>query len=96
MGAFGNYPHHQKQVIDFDKLHVVPVVATFSSDGKIRPDYFGYVDQEGMQHRFKIDTIKSFKDKGDTISYCCVYINHGRQFEVILTFYVMECQWIIG
>jgi hypothetical protein len=95
MGAFGNYPNPKKEQIDFDKLKVVPVRAIFSSEGKMRPTHFGFIDSEGLQHTIKIDAIKSFTNKGNIISYCCFCTNYGRQHEVILDYYVRESRWVL-
>lgn len=96
--AFGNYPYNPKPVIDFDKLNAVPVVATFNTDGKIRPDYFGYTNPDEFMEKFKVEAIKYTReyDNPCRILFCCVYSNYGRQLEVNLVFYVMECMWIIS
>ena len=95
MGAFGNYPYNPKPVIDFDKLNTVSVIVNFNVGGKIKPEYFRYINSDESEQTIKIDTVKFTRDKGERISFCCMFTNHGRQQEVILTFYVIECIWII-
>jgi hypothetical protein len=96
--AFGNYPHNPKQIIDFDKLHVVPVVTTFNTEGKIRPDYFGFTNPDGSVEKFKIETVKYTReyDNPSRILFCCSYKNYGKLYEVNLVYYIRECRWTIG
>lgn len=96
MGAFGNYSYNPKPETDFSKLKTVSVIANFNTEGKFIPVYFKYINPDKSEQTIKIDTVKFTRDKGDYISFCCLFTNHSRQQEVVLTFYVMECIWIIG
>lgn len=97
MGAFGNYHHNPKLETDFSQLRTVSVIANFNTNGKIRPEYFRLVNPDQSEETFKIDFIKYTRDYDNPsrILFCCLYKNYGRQFEVGLMFYVMECIWTI-
>lgn len=95
--AFGSYPYNPKPVTDFTKLRTVPVIATFNTQGKIRPDYFCYTNLDESMERFKIASVKYTKeyDSPSRILFYCIYRNYGKLYEVNLVFYVIECRWII-
>ena len=95
--AFGNYPHNPKPEIDFSQLRTVPVIATFNTEGKIRPDYFSCTNPDQSIEKFKIETIKYTReyDNPNRILFCCIYKNYSKRHEVNLVFYVMERKWII-
>jgi hypothetical protein len=95
MGAFGNYSYNPKPKIDFSKLNTVSVIVNFNAERKFVPIYFRYIYPDESEQTIKIDTIKFTKDKGDSISFRCLFTNHEMRQEVILTFYVAECVWII-
>ena len=96
MGAFGNYSYSPKPVTDFTKLKTVSVIANFNTEGKFIPVYFRTIHPDQSEKTIKIDAVKFTRDKGNCISFYCLFNNHGRQQEVILTFYVMECIWTIN
>lgn len=95
MGAFGNYPHIEKPKIDFSQLNTVSVIANFNPEGKIKPEYFKFVNADQSEKTIKIDSIKYTKEYDNRISFCCIYTIYGKQREVMLTFYVAECIWVI-
>jgi hypothetical protein len=96
MGAFGNYPYNPKPETDFSKLRTVSVIANFNTEGKFIPIYFRYVNPDESEQTIKIDAIKFTREKADRILFCCLFTNYGRQQEVILTFYIKECIWVIS
>lgn len=95
MGAFGNYPAPKKFEVDYTKNHPVQVVANFNPEGKFIPIYFKYVDDDQSEYTYKIESIKYSREYKHHTSFCCVYINHGRKYEILLHFYVNECIWVL-
>jgi hypothetical protein len=97
MGAFGYHTHNPKPVIDFSQMKTVSVIATFNAEGKIRPDYFNYINPDGSMDKFKIESIKYTRDYSypSRILFCCVYKSYNKHHEVNLIFYVMEHMWVI-
>jgi hypothetical protein len=93
--AFGNYSYNPKPKIDFSKLKAVDVNVVFNTLGEMKPLSFRYVLPDESIDIYKKEIIKFTRDKGDRISFYCMITNHGRQQEVILTFYVMECIWVV-
>jgi hypothetical protein len=93
MGAFGNYPTPHKFQIDFTRNRPVEVIANFNTEGKYIPIYFKYVTDDQEQHIYKIDAIKYSREYNHHTSFCCVYTNFGRKYEILLHFYVNECIW---
>ena len=94
--AFGYpQPDQPKHFIDYNKCTPVTVMVNFAPNGKMLPIYIRWTYPDQSEETIKIDAIKFTRDKGDCISFYCLFNNHGRQQEVILTFYVMECRWVV-
>lgn len=82
-----------------DKAHIfdvnpsvvpVPVIATFSKDGDVRPLYFA---AEGI--RIKIDNIKWKQKKMACIEFQCEITLSDRVDEVRLYYYTREQIWTL-
>jgi hypothetical protein len=86
------YKHNPNNYLN----HPVAVIANFSNDGRFIPVYFRFVADDSLEFTYKINAIKSIKDKHDSISFCCAYTNEGHQYQVILTFQISECLWILN
>lgn len=68
----------------------VPVIATFSKDGKVVPLYFSV---EGI--RIKIDNIKWKQKRVDYMEFRCEIMLSDRVDEVRLKYYFKEQIWIM-
>jgi len=95
MGAFGNYNPPTKYNIDFIKNRHIDVITSFKADGNFIPIYFKYVTDDQEQHIYKINSIKYTRELHRHILFCCLYTNEGKQYELLLSFYVEECLWTI-
>jgi hypothetical protein len=95
MGAFGNYNCDTKTAIDFSNMNTVTVMTNFNTIGKFVPVLFRIINPDTSEETVKVDSIKYTKELSNRISFCCLCSNGNRQHEVILTFYIMECVWII-
>jgi hypothetical protein len=95
--AYGNYSYNNNKQIDFSQLRSVPVIATFNTEGKIRPDYFGYTNPDESVEKLKIKSIKYTREYNHParMLFCCVYNNYGKQHEASLMFYVDEYMWVL-
>ena len=86
-------------VSNSDKAHMfdvnprvvpVPVIATFSKDGDVRPLYFS---AEGI--RIKVDNIKWKQQKMAYIEFRCEITLSDRVEEVRLYYYTREQIWLL-
>lgn len=69
----------------------VPVIATFSKDGKVCPLYFAV---EGI--RIKVDNIKWKQEKMTHIEFRCETTLSDRVEEVILKYFYKEQIWTLN
>lgn len=81
---------------DLSKHHPVSVAANFAADGRFIPIYFRYEAEDCSRYTYKIEGIKSIKDKKDSISFCCYIVVEGIQQNLILTFYPKDCLWVLS
>jgi len=95
MSAFGNYNYNPKTKIDFTQLNIVTVITNFAKDSKFVPVLFRNVNPDASEETVRIDKVKYIKELDNRIVFCCLVNNGKRQQEIMLTFYVMECVWVL-
>lgn len=87
-----NNPDHDKinPFITNETIIPVPVIASFTSDGRIKPLYFSV---DGIQ--FKIDNILSQDERVSRIHFRCDITLSDRVEQVDLYFYKNEYTWTL-
>lgn len=91
-----NYSFSYKQNIFGSGLHPVSVIVNFAVDGRFRPVYFKYYDEDNGYLTFKIDSVNYTKDRQDSILFCCFVTHNSVQQEVNLIYRLNECTWTAG
>jgi len=75
--------------------HPVSVIVNFAVDGRFKPVYFKYYDEENGYMTFKIDSVHYTKDKHDCILFCCYITLNKMKQEVNLIYKLNECTWTL-
>ena len=87
-------PDH-KPIIQHPSGKEVDVIASFTPIGEYIPLYFRVEDDYNERFTFKIDAIKSTKDRHGVKVFECVYMAYGQRNVILLAFDIMLHQWVI-
>ena len=75
---------------DYLSMQIVPVIASFNSDGQIKPLFVGLNGE-----RYKIDSYWVGQCFSNQIIFHCKVITGDTLRPLILTYYMHECIWTI-
>ncbi len=74
----------------------IAVIAAFNVLGEVIPRYFCIEDDNQELFKYKVSAVKSIKDRFMIKEYYCTYDAYGFQYEIILSFDVSRCRWLVA
>ena len=75
---------------DYLAVRIVPVIASFNDDGKIKPLYVGISGE-----RYKVESFWVRRSFANQIEFSCKIIVGNTLKTLIMTYYMHECIWTI-
>jgi hypothetical protein len=88
-------PDHSP-IIRHPQGHPVSVIAAFNTVGDLRPRYFCVEDDNCELFKYKIASIKAIKDQHMVKIFYCSYVDNGYKNDIVLSFDIVNCLWVIG
>lgn len=73
-----------------DPIELVPVIASYDTEGHIKPLYVRINDD-----RYKVENYWIKYSCGNNIDYNCTLSRDGRIYKLILTYHIRETAWSI-
>jgi hypothetical protein len=93
---FNYYPTPQHKASDCSQQYPVSVIVNFAADGRFLPVYIQFEAEDCSRYTMKVDGIRYTKEKHDYFTFCCLITNQGIQHQVLLSFYVKDCKWVLA